>query len=260
MQMLETQFERIVKTSEGFKGIPKGAELKPAEDGSEAFGFPDAAPVDSDHPEIVRAFDFDIEARDACPDGTVFAYFEDRWIPEENLPPVERRPVYKTEDGVFIEDNGCPRLVKENERLYGVLKQELASAEEGKSYEWNGERWIQQDGVPMLEAERIDRLAELKEKWLRAEQAPFVCSYGKPVDADDRAVLAIESLLRISSGKVSFCFADNTFLEMTSGELESLLDEILSHRQAVHDRKFSLRDAIETESDPLALHMMEISF
>lgn len=258
--MLELEYERLVKTSEGFKGIPKGMEMLPAKEGSLVCDASNAVEIDQEHPEIRFLNDRQSLQPEEYPEGTVFEFFNGEWIPESEVPPVEKRDVYKADSETFIEDNGSPRLVEEDERLYAVLKMELADLEPERAYSWDGEKWNLQKPCRMLEDARKSKIAELNAKWKEAEQSPFVCSFGKPVDAGDRAILDIESLLRLSGEKVNFCFADNSFIELSRQELESLLEEILVRRQSIHGRKFSLRDAIETESDPLALHLMEISF
>lgn len=173
----------------------------------------------------------------------------------------------KVNDGLYIEDRGYPCRVERGSAAFAIVDAELGkllSPGQTASRLEDGS-WDVQEGFPMLEELRSRRLAKLHDAWLKAEADGTVqSSAGFLIDADERANRDISGLVTAmeASGvsSTTFCGADNTFHTVSLAQLKAMQLEVIAHAQALYERKWTLRTALEQAQTLEAVQAVNISF
>ena len=116
-----------------------------------------------------------------------------------------------------------------------------------------------------LEEVRATKLAELNGAFTTAsETAHCMSSVGFEINADETANRNISSLIiateATGAGSVRFCAYDNSFHDVTLAQLKTLQLEIIANAQAIYQRKWSLREQINTAETVEELEAIAITF
>lgn len=127
--------------------------------------------------------------------------------------------------------------------------------------------WYEKGFAPKqpLEEARAEKLAELNAAFIEAsETAHCMSSVGFEINADESANRNISSLIvameAFGQERVQFCAFDNSFHEVTLAQLKTLQLEIIANAQAIYQRKWSLREQINTAETVEELEAIVITF
>ena len=130
----------------------------------------------------------------------------------------------------------------------------------------NGE-WIESEDLLKDKFERVKaaKLDELNSTFERvSNHAHCTFSAGFEINADETANRNISSLIiameATGQETVQFCAFDNTFHEVTLGQLRTMQLEIIANAQAIYQRKWELREQINAAETIEALDAIEMVF
>lgn len=113
---------------------------------------------------------------------------------------------------------------------------------------------------------RVYTVDELKDEFLNKLSLDFdacmnslavVTSLGYTVNADPDAFMNVSGLLDAGVFPVAFMLYDNTTVQLSEEQLKTIKNNIFAARQAVYEKKWVVRDAINsatTTDDVLAIH------
>lgn len=173
----------------------------------------------------------------------------------------------KVSPDLYVEDRGYPCRVERGTEAFSIVDAEfgrILSPGQTATRMEDGS-WTVQDGFPMLEDFRARRLSDLHDAWLKAEADGTVqSSAGFVIDADERANRDISGLVTAmeASGvsSTTFCGADNSFHVVSLAQLKAMQLEVIAHAQALYERKWMLRTALEQAQTLEAVQAVKISF
>ena len=118
---------------------------------------------------------------------------------------------------------------------------------------------------PTLEEAKASKLAELNAAFASAsETAHCLSSFGFEINADSTAARNISNLIVVleetDRNTAQFCAFDNTFHEVTLTQLKVMRLEIIDNAEAIYQRKWMLRKAINAAATLEELDAIKITF
>lgn len=122
---------------------------------------------------------------------------------------------------------------------------------------------IQAQALPSLESLKADKLQELEDAQLEAEEKAFVySSVGFEINANERAYRDVSGLLITTKegDVVQFCDLHNDLHPVTLDQLKVMQEEIVRNGQAIYAMKWAMRNQIKLAENKEQLDAIQISF
>lgn len=115
--------------------------------------------------------------------------------------------------------------------------------------------------IPTLDEEKVmacGRLTEAFRSW-RNDAATLISSLGFEADADERAMIDVSGLVALEAPAI-FMDANNVPHELTSEQIKVLHKEIIQSGNKAYERKWALRNQINTCESLEELKAIELNF
>lgn len=163
------------------------------------------------------------------------------------------RTTMRTGESSYCEDRGYPYHIDTNDPNFNTVHLEfglILKIGQTATKSMDGKSWEISNEFPLLEAKRKTLYEKLSSVWSNFENHGVVKStLGFPVDTSEKSIVNIDSRIKtIDSSKedpITFCDANNDLHQISLGDLDTILSEIIAYRNERYSSKWAVRQSID---------------